>query len=150
MIVLLGRVFAADPDPTFLANRLYAITKARDFAGYTRMLDSRCHPRSWTEGSFNLRADLMNKLAPGATVDVMLLADYQEMMRKRGAPPSQVVFTVQPSHIVIMRGGVPGVAGGDHVVLNLIVNSDNEWKVVDGDCVLTNPTANSTTIDTSG
>jgi hypothetical protein len=149
MIVLLGSAFAADPDSMALASRLYATTKARDFAGYTRMLDSQCHPRSWTEGSFDLRADLMNQLGPGATMDVMLLADYQEMMRKRGAPPSQVIFTVQPSHIVIVRGSVPGVAGGDHVVLNLIVKSGNEWRVVDGDCVLPHPAANSTAIDTS-
>jgi len=91
----------------------------------------------------------MNQFAPGATVDVMSLADYQAMMRKRGAPPSQVIYTVQPSHIVIVRGSVPGVAGGDHVVLNPIVKSGNEWRALDGDCVLPQPSANSTTIDTS-
>lgn len=97
----------------------------------------RCHIRLATAQNFELRFDLVKKLvpAPGAKPEAMSIADYQAMMRKRGAPPSNINYTVPPSHIVIVRGTLPGVAGGDHVALNPIVKSDGIWKVLDGDCL---------------
>lgn len=135
LIALLATAFAAEPDGSAFANRVYAVTKARDYPAYTQLMDSRCHVHPFTERSFDLRGDLLNKLAPGAPVEAMPFADYREMMQKRGAPPDRIVYTVQPSHIVIVRGTVPGVVGGDHVALNPIVKTGGEWKLLDGDCL---------------
>ena len=69
--------------------------------------------------NFELRSDLLHKLelTPRSKLEAMPFADYQVMIQKRGAPPDLFTYRVQPSHVVIVRGTVAGVAGGDHVAL---------------------------------
>jgi hypothetical protein len=138
MVVALCRAAAfagADPDADAFARRVYAITKAGNFAGYEKLMEPRCHSSAVTSQGFDLRANILNKLSQGASVEAMTIADYEALMRKRGAPPSPLVYKVPPSHVVVVHGTLPGVAGGDHVQLNPIVRSAEGWKLLDGDCV---------------
>jgi hypothetical protein len=140
-LLLLGTASAAEPDDNTFAHKVYAVTKAGNYQAYEQLMHPRCLARATTQKNFELRSDLLNKLAPGAKIEAMLIADYQAMMQKRGAPPNSSKYSVQPSHIAIVRGTLPGVEGGDHVALNPIVNSDGTWTLLDGDCVSATPLA---------
>jgi hypothetical protein len=140
-LLLLGTASAAEPDANTFAHKVYAVTKAGNYQAYEQLMHPRCHAIATTQKSFELRSDLLNKLAPGAKIEAMLIADYQAMMQKRGAPPNSSNYSVQPSHIVIVRGTLPGVEGGDHIALNPIVNSDGTWTLLDGDCLSATPSA---------
>ena len=137
--LVFGTASAAERDANIFAQKVYAVTKAGDYHAYQQLMHPRCHASTVTPNSFALRSDLLNKFAPGAKIEVMLIADYQAMMQKRGAPANNVNYAVQPSHIIIVRGMVPGVAGGDHVALNPIVKSDGAWRLLDGDCLSAAP-----------
>jgi hypothetical protein len=150
-LLQLTTAWGADRDANVFAQKVYAITKTGDYHAYVLLMHPRCHASSTTpknsfapfgQPSFELRSDLLNRLvlAPGAEPEAMPFADYQVMMKKRGAPPSNINYKVPPSHIVIVRGTLPGVAGGDHVALNPIVKSDGIWRILDGDCLSAIPT----------
>jgi hypothetical protein len=134
-LCLATALVGADQEADAFARRVYAITKAGDFASYEKLMEPVCHAGAVTSHSFELRSDILNKLSQGASVEAMTLADYEAMMRKRGAPPSPLVYKVPPSHVVVVHGTLVGVAGGDHVQLNPIVHSAGGWTLLDGDCV---------------
>ena len=133
---------SAEPDANGFGLKIYALTKRRDYQAYAVLFHPNCHERSVTRQNFELRSDLLNKLAlaPGTKPEAIPFPDYKSMMRKRGAPPGFFTYTLEPSHVVIVRGTIPGVAGGDHVALNPIVKLAGSWKLLDGDCLSTAPT----------
>ncbi len=133
---------AADSGPDKLAKKLFAVTKTGSYAAYQRLFYPTCHARPFTSRSFELRSDLLRKMNPGARVEAMPLAAYQTMRKRKGAPPDRTTYAVPPSYIVIVRGSVPGVVGGDWVELGPITNSKHGWKLLEGDC-LSNPRAKS-------
>jgi len=137
--LLFGTASAGEPDANTFAQKVYSVTRAGNYQEYQNLMHPSCHARTVTPENFALRSDLLNKLAPGAKIEAMPLADYQAMMQKRGAPPSNINYKVEPSHIVIVRGTLPGVKGGDHVALNPIVKSGGAWTILDGDCLSTRP-----------
>jgi hypothetical protein len=55
------------------ARRVYAITKARDFAGYEKLMEPLCHSSAVTSRSFELRANILSKLSQDASVEAMIL-----------------------------------------------------------------------------
>jgi hypothetical protein len=135
--VLIAVSFVDAQDATSFAQRVFDVTKSGDFKGYQSLMHRNCHLRPLTSKSFELRSDILRKLKPGAKIEAVTLADYRAELERRGAPPDRSVFSVQPSHIVVVRGSIAGVSGGDHVTLNPIVNSGGVWKLLDGDCVET-------------
>jgi hypothetical protein len=138
-LLLFGTASAGDPDAHTFAQRVYSVTKAGNYREYQQLMHPSCHAGTLTPKTFALRSDLLNKLAPGAKIEAMPIADYQAMMHKRGAPPNAIHYAVEPSHIVIVRGTLPGVEGGDHVALNPIVKSGAAWALLDGDCMSATP-----------
>jgi len=131
--------WAADSGAEAFAKKIYEVTKSGNYSAYEALFDARCHPRSFTSKSFELRSDVLKKLNPGVTVEAMPLADYQAMMKQKGAGPDLRVYVVQPSHIVIVHGTVPGVAGGDRVELGPIFRSKDDWTLLEGDCLSNGP-----------
>ncbi len=59
----------------------------------------------------------------------------EAVMKNKGAPPNLIVYSVKPSHIVVVHGTVPGVAGGDRVDLGFIVHSKDDSRLIEGDCL---------------
>jgi hypothetical protein len=139
VLLLFGTASAGEPDAHTFAQKVYTVTKAGNYREYKQLMHPSCHAGALTPKSFALRSDLLNKLAPGAKSEAMLIAEYQAMMQKRGAPPNAIHYAVEPSHIVIVRGTLPGVAGGDHVALNPIVKAGAAWTLLDGDCLSATP-----------
>jgi hypothetical protein len=137
--VLIVVSFVDAQDAISFAQRVFDVTKSGDFQGYQSLMHRNCHLRPFTKKSFELRSDILRKLKPGAKIEVVTIADFRAELERRGAPPDHSVFSVEPSHIVVVRGSVAGVSGGDHVSLNPIVNSDGIWKLLDGDCIGTGP-----------
>lgn len=125
---------AADSDAAQFARRVFEITKSGDFTAYRQLIDPRCHPGPAMAESFKLRSDLVNKLA-GIQVEAMPLPAYQEMLKRKGAPPGLVKYKFEPAFIVIVHGILAGVSGGDRVELNPFVSSGDDWRILEGDCL---------------
>jgi hypothetical protein len=137
VLIVVSCVYAQNAQS--FAQRVFDVTKSGDFKAYQSLMHGNCNVRPFTKNSFELRSDILRKLKPGAKIEVVALADYRAELEKRGAPPDRSVFSAQPSHMVIVRGSVAGVSGGDHVTLNPILNSGGVWKLLDGDCIGTSP-----------
>ena len=116
------------------AKEVFDTTKSGDYAAYQKLFDPRCHPKDFTEKSFELRSSIVNKMADTATVEAMPYSAYLTFREKQGAPPETVNYIEKPSHIVLVHGTIARTTG-DHIVLNPIVTSGNGPKVLEGDCL---------------
>jgi|GEM_PF-2201642 len=132
-------------DADGFATKVYEVTKGGDYNAYVQLIDPRCHPRLFTPKSFELRSELLNGMNPSAKVNAMPFASYQAMMKEKGAPPDRLIYSLEPSHIVIVHGTVPGVTGGNRVELGPILHSDKGWELLEGDCLSNGPADSSQT-----
>jgi hypothetical protein len=121
-------------DAGAFARRVYEVTRTRQFAEYQQLTDPRCQATAASHPAFDMRGDILNRMS-SAAVEAMPIGAYRAMMQRRGAAPPVAVYRVEPSHVVVVHGTIPGLAGADYVALNPIADVNGTWTMLDGDCL---------------